>query len=248
MKRLKEQQIYNHADFYDMEFDSRREDLNFYRHVARRTQGPILEIACGTGRLTVPIAKLGRPTFGLDINPGMLNNARQRAQRESTQVCWIKSNATSFSLKKRFGFIFMATNALQHVQQNGDVLKLFRTVKHHLRPNGLFVFDVFNPDIQKLARTRRYRQKQIILSQGSIINVDARSRYEAAIQILKFELFYSQRRKKDFLVKEVEMRCFFPQELDALITYADLRLKKKLGSFNGDAFQSISPQQICFCY
>ncbi len=250
MKRLSGKQIYDQADFYDMEFAARHEDLDFYRDFALRTEGPILEIACGTGRITVPVAKLGRPTFGLDLSGAMLTNARKRASEDSVQITWIRANATSFTLQSRFGFIYMATNALQHVQKSVDVQKILRNVKRHLRPRGLFVFDVFNPSIHKLARpkTHRYLQKTFKLPNGSRMSVEARSHYEAAKQRLHFELFYSQGKKRNLLVKKVAMRCFFPQELDALLTSEGLRIKKKWGSFKGEPFQSTSPKQIYICH
>src|SRR5215210_4549231 len=66
----------------------------FYAALAQETGGPVLEIACGTGRVSIPIARLGYPVTGLDIVPGMLELARSKSVSLPTR--WIEGDARAF--------------------------------------------------------------------------------------------------------------------------------------------------------
>ena len=87
---------------YDLE-DPSDTGVAFYSALAQEAGGSVLEIACGTGRVTIPIAKLGLPTTGLDIVPGMLERARSKSA--GLPIRWVKltlarltstSNSASF--------------------------------------------------------------------------------------------------------------------------------------------------------
>src|SRR5215204_5377235 len=64
----------------------------FYRDLARRTGGPILELACGTGRLTVPLASDGHEVVGLDASPAMLRAARDKADAEDLGITFVQAD------------------------------------------------------------------------------------------------------------------------------------------------------------
>ena len=89
---------------YDQE-DPSHTGVAFYRALAQEAGGSVLEIACGTGRVTIPIAKLGFPTTGLDIVPGMLEQARRKAA--GLLVLWVEDDARTFDLYVQFLLIFL---------------------------------------------------------------------------------------------------------------------------------------------
>jgi ubiquinone/menaquinone biosynthesis C-methylase UbiE len=78
--------------------------IAFYAALAQETGGPVLEIACGTGRVSIPIARLGLAVTGLDIVPGML--ARARSKSAGLPMRWVEGDARSFDLGERFRLIF----------------------------------------------------------------------------------------------------------------------------------------------
>ena len=71
----------------------------FYREEARRAAGPVLELACGTGRLTVPIARDGHEIVGLDASPTMLEAARSKAKQAGVRgATFVRADMRSFAL------------------------------------------------------------------------------------------------------------------------------------------------------
>jgi SAM-dependent methyltransferase len=115
----------------------------FYSALAREAGGPVLELACGTGRVTIPVAKLGFPVTGLDIAPGML--ARARSKSAGLPVRWVEGDARTFELGERFRLIFLTGNAFQAFVTNDEQAALLQRVRAHLDAEGLFAFETRNP-------------------------------------------------------------------------------------------------------
>src|SRR5260370_40139964 len=127
-------------------------DLRFYRRQALMYGQPVLELACGTGRLTVPLSQAGFDISGLDISPAMLQVARAKAKRSGTAITLVEGNYMDFSLGRKFHLICIADNSLSHMLERKDVEACFRCVRQHLAPGGRFVVDVFTPSAHILPR------------------------------------------------------------------------------------------------
>src|SRR5437868_7193843 len=102
---------------YDIE-DSSETGVAFYSALAQETGGPVLEIACGTGRVSIPIARLGLAVTGLDIVPGMVDLARSKSA--SLLARWVEADARTFDLGEQFRLIFMTGNAFQAFLTRAD--------------------------------------------------------------------------------------------------------------------------------
>jgi 2-polyprenyl-3-methyl-5-hydroxy-6-metoxy-1,4-benzoquinol methylase len=77
---------------------------SFYRGLAHRTGGPVLELACGTGRLSVPLAKDGHEVLGLDISDAMLRAARAKAEAARVRIDFVQTDMRSFELGREFAW------------------------------------------------------------------------------------------------------------------------------------------------
>jgi len=136
---------------YDRE-DPSDTGVAFYCALAQEAGGSVLEIACGTGRVTIPIAKLGFPTTGLDIVPGMLEQAKSKSA--GLPIRWVEADARTFNLHEQFRFIFLTGNAFQAFVTNSEQAAVLQCVRTHLHDEGLFAFETRNP----LFPTQRHEQ------------------------------------------------------------------------------------------
>lgn len=241
-------ELYEDAEFYDTEFASRDREIPFFLDQSRRASGPVLEIACGTGRLTLPIAAQGIDVTGLDVSLPMLEKAKQKATDCGLNIPWVHQDCRAISLPRQFALIFSATNAMQHLQDIDSVQAFLASARDSLLPNGVLLIDVFNPDPAKLARKSdvRYLHKTITAADGSSIRVEASSAYRPQSQVLHFDLFYSIA-GREIRTKQVNMRCFFPEELLALCKLAGLKVIDRLGDYDGSPQGDQSPKQLLFC-
>ncbi len=231
---MSEEPLYRNGGIYDALHQDFTEDVEFYLEEARRAEGPVLELACGTGRLTIPIARAGVEIVGLDRSQGMLAQARQKAP----ELTWISGDARVFDLGRRFGLVFMAFNSMQHLHDYRDVLKLLARVRAHLRPGGHFLFDLFNPNVAMLARDPAQIRP---VFPGAEFQVLESSRYDDATQCVHTTWRFPER------VEELVLRCFFPQEIAGLLEWAGLEVIAKYGDFKRTPFVTGAPKQVFLC-
>jgi len=119
--------------------------VEWFSGLARRTGGPILELGCGTGRITVPIAQDGHHVVGLDRSAAMLERAERRARRASVEVRWVEGDMRAFSFNEAFALIFVAFNSFLMLDADDRWACLAR-MREHLAPRGRVAIDVFQPD------------------------------------------------------------------------------------------------------
>lgn len=248
MKPLDCETIYEDAEFYEQEFAQRAHEVPFFLKHAQRAKGPVLEVACGTGRLTLPIARAGVSITGLDVSRPMLELARRKAAAAKLAVTWLEQDCRCIRCSQNFALIFSATNAMQHLQDLDSINGFLSSARDALQPDGALILDVFNPNPSKLARTAvtRYLQKTFLDATGNEIRVEAASEYAAATQVLAFTLTYFRGGER-LRTKYVKMRCFFPEELLALCRFNGLEVTGRYGDYDESGFTDNSPKQILFC-
>ena len=258
--------LYRDGRHYDALNTGLVADIPFYVEEAKRAAqnsarkergnvGPqVLELACGTGRLTIPIAQSGVEITGLDLSPAMLGHARAKARQARIEIPFIEGDCRAFELPRKFALIFMAFNSMQHLHDQASLAGLFGCVRKHLAPGGRFIFDVFNPKISILARSpeerRPEREYEDPDGRGTIV-LEHTMHYDDASQVNRIKWYFSRRGpnglEPDFRVEELHMRCFFPQELDLLVRSQGFEIVDKFGNFERKPFASGDQKQVVVC-
>src|SRR5262252_1731365 len=100
--------LYQNPDLYDALLRVSENQLNFYVTLAQRYPGAVLELACGSGQIIVPIAATNTPAVGLDNSPEMLTAARRRARAADARVELVEGDMRKFELGRQFSLIFIA--------------------------------------------------------------------------------------------------------------------------------------------
>ena len=223
--------------------------LPFYADLARQQAGPVLELACGTGQITIPIGLDGQPTVGLDRSRAMLDVARKQAAADNAPVEFVEGDMRDFALGRDFDLIFVARNSLLHLLSTEDLLAAFAAVRRHLAPNGVFAFDIFNPDPRLLARPggHRFPVMEVNAPQFGSLSVEATSDYDSATQVNHGTWYISTPEKRDAWIVPLVLRSIFPQELPLLLTAAGFELTNRFGELSGEPFVSGSRIQLCLC-
>jgi SAM-dependent methyltransferase len=147
------------AEFYDHVLPYRlRDDVPFFVTEAQRCGGPVLEVACGTGRVLVPVARAGVQIAGLDLSPGMLDVCRRALEREPPEVRerveLHEADMRDFDLGRRFPLVTVPFRGFQHLLTTTDQRAALQTIRRHLAENGRLILDLFNPSIPFLGDER----------------------------------------------------------------------------------------------
>jgi SAM-dependent methyltransferase len=130
---------------YDIFFERFDLGLDFYVGLAKSAGGPVLDVACGTGRILLPCFKAGVDIEGLDLFPGMLTRLRQKAAALGLQPQLHEANMSNFRLPRRYALIMIPFNAFVHNLTTDDQVAALQTCRDHLTPGGLLVFDTYFP-------------------------------------------------------------------------------------------------------
>ncbi len=234
---------------YDLYNGVLPEDLPFYLSEAKKAGGPVLELACGTGRLTIPLAKAGVDITGLDVAGPMLARARAKAASEGVKIKLVRSDVRKISLNGKFKLIFIAFNSMQHLHDRASLELFFSGIRKRLAPGGRFILDVFNPDPRCLVRDTEellpvsyYKDPRT----GGDILVNERYSYDRAAQTSRITWHYKAGRRSAGC-RKLNMRCFYPAELEALLHYNGFKIVRKYGGFDRTPFTGASQKQIVIC-
>jgi SAM-dependent methyltransferase len=132
------------AERYDEWSAGMTEDVPFYVALARESDGPIVELAVGNGRVAIPVAEAtGRPVLGIDTSPAMLAQARERAEAAGVELVLREGDMRDLELDEPAGFVYCPFRGLLHVPTWPDRRRVFERVVASLRPGGRFAWNAF---------------------------------------------------------------------------------------------------------
>jgi SAM-dependent methyltransferase len=138
------------VDIYEEWSAPMTEDVPFYVELAREADGPVVELAVGSGRVAVPVAQaIGRRVIGVDRSPGMLAKAREAAAAAGVDLELREGDMRDFSLAESAALIYCPYRSLLHLPTWADRRQVFERVAAALRPGGRFAWNafIFDPHI-----------------------------------------------------------------------------------------------------
>ncbi len=184
------------------------EDVPFYVQLARDTDGPLVELAVGNGRVAIPVAReTGRPVLGIDASAAMLEQARERADAARVELELRQGDMRDLELDEHAGLIYVPARSLLHLPTWADRRRVFERVYASLRPGGRFAWNafVFDPRIavridgewqeqngirHRVDQLKHDNRLDITLGSGEAISLWwlSRSEWEGLIEVAGFEV------------------------------------------------------------
>jgi SAM-dependent methyltransferase len=246
---------YQNPTLYDHTYRHRRSDGAFYRTLADEKLGvglpsPVLELACGSGRLTVPLLRAGHSVIGFDRSPQMLLEAANRVRRlpriTRENAFFFKADMRSFALKSPVALAVAGFHSLQHLVDDEHLLQCFRNVRASLRNDGWFAFDLLPPHPEWLGSTGkvRFNDKSVVDPKtGERIRYGESHRFDAIRKALHVQLVYQpvdehDRDNGDARIVKLCHRQFWPGDLETLLEQAGLGIIARYSDFNFDATET----------
>lgn len=239
---------YEDPVIYDLENRDFGQGGLFYQSLAQQVKGSVLELGCGTGRVTIPLAQQGIDMTGLDIVPGMLTRAQEKAG--DLPIKWIEADVRDFHLGKQFDLIYTAGGVFQHLVEHLDQEKMLACVHEHLSPVGLFVVDLGFPSRGSMVDAEEQEWYTYEDEKGRTIKVTGTDHYDPVKQI-KYETAY--RRWVDEAGREIvkrarlALRFVFPQEMEALLHYNGFSIVDCYGDWERGPLTANSELMIYVC-
>ena len=236
---------------YDIEEGERSAPrIAFYCEIAKTVGGPVLEIACGSGLVTLPVAAQGLDVTGVDLAHSMLEHARKKAKEQGLSIRWVEADARSFDLGTQYQFIFITGNAFQAFLRREDQESLLASVKRHLAPGGIFAFETRNPSGHDLADHFEEEFDQSYVSvEGYTVSVSFTQMYDPIAQIIQWTSYRRWNDGEGNQQKETHIACRFtyPQEVEALLHYNGFQIVQQFGNWSKEPLSASSPSIISIC-
>jgi SAM-dependent methyltransferase len=130
-------------------------DVPFYVDQARRAGGPVVDLACGTGRVTFPLAEAGVPVIGLDNSPAMLARARHKLATlpvaTQQRTTFLDADMRTFALGQLVPLVIIPCRAFLHLVTPDDQQQALQCIRKHLAPHGRLILNISDPRIEDIA-------------------------------------------------------------------------------------------------
>jgi SAM-dependent methyltransferase len=237
--------IYNDPELYDALHKDIDNDKEIISHYARQCNGPVLELASGTGRLAKYIIDLGLPYTGIDNSEPFLDKANNNFANKGS---FLLHDMRDFNLKQSYDFIFIGFNSFLHNLTDEDAKNCLHSVKSHLSKNGLFLLSIFLPDPIFLYREEYlFEAKTYFDYKGKKCRVMEKNVFDEENQINSLTWYL----ESDGVLSDkpyfFQQRMYYPHMMDILFEQSGLKVLEKFGDWDRSVLEETSPLQIYIC-
>lgn len=223
-------------------------DISFYVANIPSQNANVLELGCGTGRVTIPLSHYCNSIQGIDLSDAMISICQKKLEKEgipSSKVAVEVGDITDFELNQKFDLIIAPFRVFQNLETDNEVKGFFDCVRKHLVPQGKCILNVFNPNKDRETLLREWCTEgenpswEVMIDNGKVACYDRRPRMDKEKLILYPELIYRRYENEvvvDEAILKIIMRCYYPIEFEELITTHGFSIKNRWGGYNGELY------------
>ena len=242
------------ADVYDSVYSYVRDDIPFYVEMARASGGRVLELGCGTGRVSIPIAEAGADVTGLDFSQAMLEVARRKLRRRAPvdgTLSLLHADMRDFNLDDRFALVIIPFRGFLSLLTVEDQVRTLRAIKGHLAPGGRLAFNVFVPDLDMLVQegdTPHHLRDVTDPDTGRRMVLWHQSSYDNHNQIIDVRIIAEELDERGTMLKrfyrDFRIRYAHRWEIYHLLETCGFRVEDLYGDFDRSPFDESSTEMV----
>jgi SAM-dependent methyltransferase len=243
------------AEWYDVVYSTAGvEDVEFYVELAQASGGPVLEIGCGTGRVTLPVAAAGIDIVGVDFSTAMLAKARERAAATKYlggSYEFVHGDMRTLELDRHFPLVIIPARTLYLALTAEEQVETLRRAASHMAPGGTLAFNLFVPDPDLIADT-----SEEPFSMGETINpetglrclLSAVNRPDPLVQTIHSTQTVEELDDDGGVMRavdlEVNLRYLYPSEIHVMLEQVGLVADQVFGDFKGGPLTEDSDEMV----
>ena len=243
---------------FDLEYGANEADLNFYVGLAREAEAPVLDLATGTGRVCLPIARAGVSIVGVDSSAEMLAVARAKLEKEpDLPLNLIQADMRDFDLpdKGAFGLAIIPGRSFLHLTTVQDQIACLSRIHEHLREGGVLALNLFVPDLEMMAARQGELGKAVSYDHsfsspksGNEIEVWEYRQYRLHEQLVDQRYVYHEWDEDGTLLRTTRRGftlCYvWPREFEHLLARCGFEVQALYGWFDRRPFDEGSAEQV----
>jgi SAM-dependent methyltransferase len=192
----------------------------------------VLDLACGTGKITFALRERGYDMTGIDISENMLSLAKDICYENGiSDILWLCQDMTEFELYGTVDACVCCLDSINYLTKSSQVEKCFNLVHNYLIPEGVFIFDVNTP----------FRFKNIYGNNDYILENDGslcawHNEYNEKTKICKFYLSIFEENEDGLYERSDEVqkeKCYSMKQICSLLSKCGFEIIKVLGDLEG---------------
>lgn len=223
-----------------------------YRNFAELSGGTILELASGSGRVLLPLARAGYAITGVDSSANMLEIARQQAKSEGliSRVTLVQQDITHLQLGRKFRMAFIALGSFAHLVTHAQQQETLAAIRSHMSKGGTFIIDISNADAHYLEDLGGHvlHQGTWKRDDGSMLTHFISPAAATDQHMLELTHFYEQHTQGGPVLRTTvttHLYLFERGEMELLLEQAGFTIIDIFGDHDLGPFQLGSPRMIC---
>lgn len=240
------------AEIYDSVFSYVVEDIPFYVEESTRAGGSVLELGCGTGRVSIPIAQAGIDVVGIDSSPTMLTRAREKSREAGTpNLKLLRADMRNFNISSKFDLVIIPFRGFLSLLSVDDEIRTLMNIKRHLAPGGKLIFDIFVPDLNMMVQEGDvpYHFRDVTDTEtGKRLIIWNQADYDAFSQVMSIrttiEKLDDSGRVSSKMYRDFALRYIFRWEMQHLLGMCGYDVRALYGDFERGQFHERSTEMV----
>ena len=238
------------ADIYDF-YVNVDFDASFFINETENYEGEVLELMCGTGRVSIPLLKAGRKMTCVDYSKGMLNSFKKKINNKDYSVDLVEMDVTNLRLDKQFGLIILPFHSLSEILTKEKQQEALKCISDHLETGGTFILTLQNPEnrIKHADGTMRIIGKFSVDEDKEMV-LSYTNQYNEKEDIVSGFQFYETYNSENIMIEKRYLEINFkPIQLNTLkemISKTDMEIKTIYGDYSYGEF-NIQESDFMIC-
>lgn len=242
---------YENPVLYDKENEAWKSESTLLLRWAKRQQGTIIDLACGTGRMTIPLAQAGFNVIGVDYHQAMLKQAEDKATQLNLKLTWLEQDCTKLDLPFKARLIYSIGNSFQHFLTNDQQDGFLASAHTHLEQGGVLIFGARFPAADELLQPSEEEYWRSYEDNGLQVNLFTISNYDSIKQIQHYVTIRRYQNAKGEIVAEtktnIQLRYTYPQEMERLLEKHGFTVLHRYKDWTETPLDGDSAEMIFIC-
>jgi len=229
------------ADIYDF-YVNVDFDIPFFLKETENSKSEILELMCGTGRVTIPLLDSGRKMTCVDYSKGMLDTLSRKIENKNYTVDLVRMDVTNLDLKKKFKLIFLPFHSITEILSTELQYKALKSISVHLDKGGVFILTLQNPKTRlKLADGITRIMGKFPIDQNRQMVISYMNQYNKLDKIVSGFQFYEIFDSANIMIEkrflEINFKPISNTELRNMIKDLGLEIIETYGDYSYNQFE-----------
>jgi SAM-dependent methyltransferase len=238
------------ADIYDI-YVPATFDIEFFVDQTKTVSGEVLELMSGTGRVSIPLIEAGVRLTCVDISAESNAIFKKKLQWSGLKADIIQMDVCELSLEKQFEMVIIPFSSFAHITKPADQRKALESIWQHLKPGGIFISTLGNPEVRKKAidgQLRLFRIYPMPGTNGKLLLWIRENFSPEDEKIVEAQQFYEEYDAGGTMIKKRLMELSFRlperEEFEELISDIGFRVKAFYGDYTYNEYKKDSPMMI----